>query len=64
MARFNTSDIRYSPIGPDKYMALSISNWVSANVMRAEMSAIQRELEALMGPNEALLALLSDDQAT
>jgi hypothetical protein len=43
-------------------MALSISNWVSVNVMRVEMNAIQRELEAIIGPNEALLALLSENQ--
>lgn len=30
-------------------MALSVSNWVSGRVMRAQMCAIQRELEAMMG---------------
>ena len=62
LERFVASDFRYSPVGPDMSMALSISNWVSVNVMRVEMNAIQRELEAIIGPNEALLALLSEDQ--
>jgi hypothetical protein len=29
-------------------MALSVSNWVSTKVMRAELSAFQRELEDMM----------------
>ena len=62
LERFVASDFRYSPVGPDMSMALSISNWVSVNVMRVEMNAIQRELEAIIGPNEALLALLSENQ--
>ena len=48
MARFSSSDLRYSPKGPDEYMALSVSNWVSTKVMRAELSAFQRELEDMM----------------
>lgn len=48
MGRFSPSDIRYSPEGPDEYMALSISNWVSTKVMRAELTAFQVELEDMM----------------
>lgn len=56
MARFQTSDLMYSPWGPDKYMALSISNWVSMKVMREELSAFQRALQAMMSDegNEVL----------
>jgi hypothetical protein len=42
-------------------MALSISNWVSMQVMRAELSAFQRDLEAMMRPSDALLGLFPDD---
>lgn len=52
IARFNPSDFRYSPKGPDEYMALSISNWVSTQVMRVMLSAFQKELEAMMRPSE------------
>jgi len=31
-------------------MALSISNWVSTQVMRVMLGAFQRELEAMMRP--------------
>ncbi|KAH6681936.1 hypothetical protein B0J14DRAFT_695418 [Halenospora varia] len=48
ISRFSDHDIRYSPQGPDEYMALSVSNWVSTKVMRAELSAFQKELEAMM----------------
>jgi hypothetical protein len=61
LARFASSDFRYSPAGPDQYMALSISNWVSMQVMRAELSAFQRDLEAMMRPSDALLGLFPDD---
>lgn len=47
--RFNPSDLRYSPKGPDEYMALSVSNWVSTQVMRVMLCAFQEELEAYMG---------------
>ncbi|KAF4628563.1 hypothetical protein G7Y89_g9590 [Cudoniella acicularis] len=48
ISRFSNHDFRYSPQGPDEYMALSVSNWVSTKVMRAELSAFQKELEAMM----------------
>lgn len=48
ISRFSDHDIRYSPHGPDEYMALSVSNWVRTKVMRAELSAFQKELEAMM----------------
>jgi len=56
MARFSGCDVRYSPKGPDEYMALSVSNWVSTKVMRAELSAFQTELEDMIrgGPVLAL----------
>ena len=45
-------------------MALSVSNWISAQVMRAELSAFQRELEALMRPSEFETAIIADDTAS
>ncbi|CAG8980426.1 hypothetical protein HYALB_00003991 [Hymenoscyphus albidus] len=48
LARFSVSDRQYSPGGPDDYMALSLSNWVSMKVMRAELNAFQKELEVMM----------------
>jgi hypothetical protein len=41
-------------------MALSISNWVSTQVMRVMLSAFQRELEAMMRPSE----FVGDDAGT
>jgi len=48
IARFTTHDFRYSPKGPDDVMALSISNWISIQVMKAMLSAFQREVEESM----------------
>ena len=48
MARFSPYDQRYSPSGPDEYMALSIQNWISTMVMRAELTAFQQELEVML----------------
>lgn len=48
LARHNDFDFRYSPQGPDACMSLSIRNWVSTGVTRAELSRIEQELEALM----------------
>jgi hypothetical protein len=42
-------------------MALSISNWVSMQVMRAELSAFQQDLEAMMRPSDVLTGLFADD---
>lgn len=64
LARFSPSDFRYAPVRPDRFMALSISNWVSTRVMRAQMSAIQKELEAIMGPYDDVLAALQGGQQT
>jgi hypothetical protein len=61
LARFASCDFRYSPSGPDQYMALSISNWVSMQVMRAELSAFQQDLEAMMRPSDVLTGLFADD---
>jgi hypothetical protein len=58
LARFRPSDFRYSPIGPDHFMALSISNWISTKVMSAQLTAIQKELELMMGPYDDVLAAL------
>lgn len=35
-------------------MSLSIRNWVSTNVTRAELNAIQRELEAMMAADNII----------
>jgi hypothetical protein len=51
LARFNAHDFRCSPEGPDEYMALSISNWASTQVMSATLTAFQRELDTVMRPN-------------
>jgi hypothetical protein len=48
LARFTESDFTYAPPGPDKFMTLSISNWVSMQVMRAELAACQKALQAMM----------------
>ncbi|KAH8793929.1 hypothetical protein BGZ57DRAFT_390916 [Hyaloscypha finlandica] len=58
LARFTLSDFRYSPVGPDHFMALNISNWVSTKVLGAQLNAIQRELEVMMGPYDDVLAAL------
>ena len=44
LARFQALDFKYSPWGPDEYMALSISNWVSMNVMKETLTAFHRVL--------------------
>ena len=64
VGRFTPRDLVYAPHGPDGFMALSVSNWVSAQVMRAELSAFQRELEAMMRPSEVEMALLAEDPAS
>jgi len=33
-------------------MALSVSNWISTQVMRVMLTAFQQELEAMMRPSE------------
>jgi hypothetical protein len=40
-------------------MALSISNWISTKVMSAQLTAIQKELELMMGPYDDVLAALA-----
>jgi hypothetical protein len=47
LSRFSQSDLKYSPKGPDDFMALSLSNWLSMKVTRAELNAFQKELEAM-----------------
>jgi hypothetical protein len=49
ISRFAISDLRYSPGGPDYTMALSLSNWVSMKVTRAELNAFELELEGMAG---------------
>ena len=44
-------------------MALSISNWVSMEVMRAELSAFQRALEAMLS-TEPAVGIFGDDSVT
>lgn len=58
IARFIPADFRFSPIGPDYYMALSISNWVSTKVLGAQLNAIQKELELMMGPHDDVLTAI------
>ncbi|RDL40533.1 uncharacterized protein BP5553_00512 [Venustampulla echinocandica] len=48
ISRISPGSMVFSPQGPDKYMALSIANWVSLRVMTAELNAFHRELEAMM----------------
>ena len=64
LSRYTASDFRYSPVGPDEYVMLSMSNYVSTQVMRAELSAFQMELDTMMRPGEEYLAALVDDPAT
>lgn len=62
LARYTPADFRYSPYGPDQCMSLSIRNWVSTNVTRAELNALQQELEAMMA-GDTLLTLIQNDPA-
>jgi hypothetical protein len=48
VSRFTDSDVRYSPQGPDRYMALHIAARISAAVTKAELIAVQRDLEMVM----------------
>jgi hypothetical protein len=64
LSRYTVADFKYSPIGPDEYVVLSMNNYVSTQVMRAELSAFQRELDIMMRPGEEYLAALADDPAT
>jgi len=57
LARFTRADFRYSPLGPDHFMALSISNWVSTKVLSAQLNAIQKELELMGGPYDDVIAV-------
>jgi hypothetical protein len=63
LSRFTASDFKYSPKGPDENIVLSMSNYVSTQVMRAELRAFQKELELMMGPSEDYAAALADDLA-
>ncbi|KIN05982.1 hypothetical protein OIDMADRAFT_17097 [Oidiodendron maius Zn] len=58
LARFQELDFKYSPLGPNEYMALSISNWVSINVMREMLTACHRALRQI---REAGMELNGDD---
>lgn len=58
LARFHEQDFKYSPLGPNEYMALSISNWVSINVMREMLTACHRALRQM---REASMELNGDD---
>lgn len=48
LAHFAPLDQVYCPKGPDYYMALSVSNWISTQVMQLELGGIQTELKFLM----------------
>jgi hypothetical protein len=60
LARFQAPELVFSPWGPDESMALSISNWVSMQVMREELNAFQRALQAMMS-EEAGVNLYDDN---
>ena|SRR6187402_1024259 len=61
IARISDLDFQYSPVGPDERMSLSISNWVSTKVMHIGLIAIQREMEAILGPSDPLIRAFQDD---
>lgn len=42
-------------------MALSVSNWISTQVMRVMLTAFQQELEAMMRPSEMYAMAVTDD---
>lgn len=48
MTCFSPYDQMYSQTGPDEYMALSVMNWISTKVMKAELMNFQLELETWM----------------
>lgn len=62
IARFKPNDFRYSPKGPDEYMSLSVSNWISTQLMKVLLASFQQELEALSRrPREMLAVGAMDD---
>ncbi|KAH8595929.1 hypothetical protein B0O99DRAFT_686443 [Bisporella sp. PMI_857] len=64
MAQFTDDDIKYNPDGPGEYLALSISNWVSREVVKAELCMAQVFLAEVLRPDPALTALLAQDPAS
>lgn len=50
LSRYTATDFKYAPRGPNEYAVLSMSNYVSTQVMKEELSAFQIELEGLMRP--------------
>lgn len=46
MGRVQKLDFVNAPWGPDQYMALRISNWISVQVMAMELKAFKNALEA------------------
>ncbi|CZR54342.1 uncharacterized protein PAC_04226 [Phialocephala subalpina] len=61
LSRYSPADFCYSPYGPDVCMSLSIRNWVSTNVTRAELNAIQLELEAMMANDPIFPGILQNN---
>ncbi|RDW71295.1 hypothetical protein BP6252_07858 [Coleophoma cylindrospora] len=51
LAQFKPSDFRLSPVGMDQYHVRHASNWISCQVMRAELVAFQNEWKGLMEPS-------------
>jgi hypothetical protein len=45
LSRFKTSDLRYSPAGPDRLMVLTLENWISMKVARAEILGFQLDIK-------------------
>jgi hypothetical protein len=57
--------MHYAPVGcVNENIILSLSDYISVNVMHAELEAFKREMELLMRPSEVYLAALADDPAT
>lgn len=54
LARFKPNDFRYSPKGPDEYMALSVSNWISTQVLRVLLCAFQVSYPLLGTPTSRI----------
>lgn len=54
IAHFTESDLKYWP-GPERSMALHIATWISHSITRAELTAMEKDLEMEMeeeGDNE------------
>ncbi|KAL3428111.1 hypothetical protein PVAG01_01620 [Phlyctema vagabunda] len=55
LAQFSYTDFRLSPVCMDSYQIRHASNWISCQVMKAELAAFQQQWKELMEPTEILL---------